>query len=154
MRRRHAVLALGLLLSAPAGAASPEADSLRALAGGTMVQLAGHPVVSLPLRGAVRGRQQMVYEGLRLPGPPLLLHEGRWLVGWGCADPEPRQGCADRGLFLAFDAEGERLFLLLLENGAPIHLAPPRAGRWPGALAGPFSIFAPGLARGPVFDPD
>jgi hypothetical protein len=154
MRLRRAVLALGLVLSAPAGAASPEAESLRALAGGTMVQLAAHPAVSILLRGAVRGRQQMVYEGLRLPGPPVLLHAGRWLAGWGCADPDPRQGCAERGLFLAFDTETERLFLMLLENGAPVYLAPPRTGRWPGALAGPFRAFAPDLARGPVFDPD
>jgi hypothetical protein len=152
MKGVAALLALLPLLAAPVGAASPEADSARAVAGGSMVQLGAHPAVGILLRGAARGWQQVVYEGLRLPGPPVTLHEGRWLVGWGCADPAPRQGCAGRGLFMAFDAEGERLFLMLLEDGAPVYLAPPRTGRWPGALAAPFAEFAPSLARGPVFD--
>lgn len=138
----------------PALAASPEAKSARALAGGTMVQLAAHPAVAPTLRGAARGRQQAVYEGLRLPGPPVALHAGRWLVGWGCADEAPRQGCAGRGLFIALDSETERLFLMLLDHGAPVYLAPARTGHWPAALAAPFSGFAPDLARGPVFDQD
>ncbi|TCZ66704.1 hypothetical protein [Roseicella aquatilis] len=119
-----------------------------------MVQLAAHVAVSSPLRNAARGRQQTVYEGLRLPGPPVALQAGRWLVGWGCADPAPAPGCRDRGLFIAFDVETERLFLMLVEQGAPVYLAPPRTGHWPAALAPAFDEFAPGLPRGPVFDQD
>ena len=117
-----------------------------------MVQLAAHPAVSSPLRNAARGKQQTVYEGLRLPGPPVALRDGRWLVGWGCADPAPAAGCHDRGLFMAFDSGSERLFLMLLENGVPTYLAPPRTGHWPVGLGPAFLEFAPGLARGPVFD--
>jgi hypothetical protein len=119
-----------------------------------MVQLAAQPAVGTLLRGAARGRQQQVYEGLRLAGPPVALVEDRWLVGWGCADPEPRGGCAGRGLFMAFDAGRERLFLMLLENGEPIYLAPARTGHWPAMLAEAFTGFAPDRVRPPVFDQD
>lgn len=117
-----------------------------------MVQLAAQPAIGTLLRGAARGRQQQVYEGLRLPGPPVALIADRWLVGWGCADPAPREGCHGRGLFMAFDATGERLFLMLLEDGAATSLAPPRTAHWPAALGAAFAGFAPGLARGPIFD--
>jgi hypothetical protein len=130
-----------LLLPAPALAAEPEA---RRAEGGTMVQLAAEPAVSLPLRGAARGRQQAVYEGLRLPGPPVAMVAGRWLVGWG------REG--ERGLFLAFDWQAEQLFLLLLVDGEAVYLAPARWSRWPTGLAEPFARFAPGLAKQPTFE--
>jgi hypothetical protein len=116
-----------------------------------MVALAAHPAVSGVLRGVARGRQQMVYEGLRLPGPPVALIEGRWLVGWGCGAPQEGTGCSGRGLFIAFDAESERLFLLLLEDGEPIYLAPARTARWPAALQAPFAGFASKLRHGPSF---
>lgn len=134
------MLAALLLAPAPAGAAEPET---RRVLGGTLVQLAAEPAVSLPLRGAARGRQQSVYEGLRLPGPPVSLVADRFLVGWG------RDG--SRGLFLAFDWRAEQLFLLLLVDGAPVHLAPARQARWPEPLAQPFAQFAPDLAGSPVF---
>jgi hypothetical protein len=76
----------------------------------------------------------------------------RWLVGWGCADPAAPGGCTGRGLFMAFDAGSERLFLMLLEDGGPIYLAPPRTAHWPAMLAGAFAGFASGLAKGPIFD--
>ncbi|TDG22546.1 hypothetical protein [Paracraurococcus ruber] len=114
--------------------------------------MAAHSAVSLALRNAARGRQQAVYAGLRLPGPPVALVEGRWLAGWGCADAGASQGCTGRGLFLAVDSATERLFLMLLEDGVPVYLAPHRTGHWPRPLAAPFAVFAPGLARGPVFD--
>ncbi|MDO9708657.1 hypothetical protein [Paracraurococcus lichenis] len=117
-----------------------------------MVQLAAHPAVATPLRGAARGSQQKVYEGLRLPGPPVALQAGRWLTGWGCGDPAPQPGCARHGLFIAVDAETERLFLMLLEDGAPVYLAPARTAHWPAELAAPFAGFAPDLPHGPVFD--
>jgi hypothetical protein len=135
--------ALGALLLAPFGAWAAEPNA-RAAAGGTLVQLAAEPAVAVLLRGAARGRQQTVYEGLRLPGPPVALVADRWLAGWGLD--------GDRGLFMAFDSEGERLFLMLIVDGRPIYLAPPRVARWPEALAEPFGRFAPGLAHGPSFE--
>jgi hypothetical protein len=129
-----------LLLPAPALAAEPE---VRRALGGTLVQLAAEPAVSLPLRSAARGRQQSVYEGLRLPGPPVALVAERWLVGWGREE--------ERGLFLAFDWQAEQLFLLLVIDGEPVYLAPARQARWPEALAEPYSRFAPGLASHPHF---
>jgi hypothetical protein len=138
--------ALGALLLAPLASAAAEPSLLEA-EGGTLVQMAAQPLVALVLRSAARGRQQMVYEGLRLPGPPVELVAGRWLVGWGCG----AAGCTEDGLFMAFDTEREQLYLLLLEEGWPIHLAPPRMAEWPEALAEPFGRFAPGLSRGPRF---
>lgn len=146
-RSRRALAALllapcgaGVLVTRTARAADPEA---RAVAGGTLVQLGALGSVAILLRGAARGRQQAVYEGMRLPGPPVALVADRWLVGWGSE--------GDRGLFMAFDAEGERLFLMLLVDGGPIYLAPPRVALWPEELAEPFHRFAPGLERGPRF---
>ena len=109
---------------------------LRALAGSSMVALGAHPAVATLLRNAARGRQQQVYEGLRLPGPPLALIEDRWLVGWG------REG--DRGLFMAFEIEHEQLVLFLLDAGRPVYLSP-RSAQWPPALAEPFGEFSTGL---------
>lgn len=142
---------LALLLAGRADAASPDALAARQAVGGTLVELAAQPAIAGLVRGVARGHQQAVYAGLRLPGPPVSLHDGRWLVGWGCGDTTA-DGCTGRGLFLAFDVEGGRLFLMLLEDGAAVYLAPPRTGHWPTALAGPFFGFAPGLARPPAFD--
>ena len=139
--------ALAALLLAPCGAplgAQAADPGVRSAAGGTLVQLAAQESIAVLLRGAARGRQQSVYEGLRLPGPPVALVADRWLVGWGSA--------GDQGLFMAFDSEGERLFLMLLVEGGPIYLAPPRVARWPEELAEPFHRFAPGLVRGPSFE--
>ena len=55
---------------------------------------------------------------------------------------------------MAFDAGSERLFLMLLDQGTPVYLAPPRTGHWPAMLADAFAGFAPGLPKGPVFDQD
>ncbi|MDB5373672.1 MAG: hypothetical protein JWP04_2314 [Belnapia sp.] len=138
---------LGALLALAPWVARAAVPGVRDRAGGTLVQLGADPAVAVLLRGAARGRQQSVYEGLRLPGPPVALVAGRWLVGWGAE--------ADRGLFMAFDADGERLFLMLLLDGGPIYLAPPRVARWPDELAETFAEFAAvcplGLAHGPRF---
>ncbi|NOG73251.1 hypothetical protein [Roseicella sp. DB1501] len=122
------------------------------MVGGTLAQLAAQPAVAPTLRGAARGRQQKVYDGLHEPGPPVALWAGRWLVGWSCADAAREGGCRERGLFLAIDAETERLFLMLIEDGVPDYLAPARTGRWPAALAAPFADFAPELPHPPIFD--
>ncbi|WP_431269747.1 hypothetical protein [Dankookia sp. P2] len=55
---------------------------------------------------------------------------------------------------MAFDAGTERLFLMLLEDGAPMFLAPARTGHWPAMLERAFAGFAPGLAHPPAFDQD
>ncbi|MBL6458579.1 hypothetical protein JMJ55_24890 [Belnapia sp. T6] len=141
-RALAALLPVPPLVTRSAQAADPAA---RALAGADLVALAAAPGVSPLLRGAARGRQQSVYEGLRLPGPPVTLVEERWLVGWS------RE--AERGLYLAYDTEQERLFLLLLIDGAAVFLAPGRWASWPAALAESFHRFAPGLHPGPGFEP-
>jgi hypothetical protein len=133
---------LAALLLAPAAAWAAEPEARRAI-GGSLVALAAEPAVSLPLRSAARGRQRAVYEGLRMPGPAVALVAERWLVGWG------RQG--EHGLFLAFDWQAEQLFLLLLDEGEAVYLAPGRFARWPEPLAEPFARFAPGIAGGPGF---
>ena len=125
---------LAALVAAPALAA--EDPTLRALVGGTMVALGAHPAVSVLLRNSARGRQQQVYEGLRMPGPPLTLVEDQWLVGWG------RDG--DRGLFIAFEIQLEQLVLFLLDDGKPVYLSP-RTSRWPTPLGPSFGQFSAGL---------
>jgi hypothetical protein len=128
----------GLLAALVASPAFAKADpSLRALVGGTMVALGAHPAVSVLLRNAARGRQQQVYEGLRMPGPPLALVEDHWLVGWG------RDG--RRGLFMAFEINQEQLVLFLLDDGKPVYLSP-RSAQWPAPLAESFGEFSQGLA--------
>jgi hypothetical protein len=128
---------LAALAASPALAAAE--PSLRALVGGTLVALGAHPAVAVLLRNAARGRQQQVYEGLRLPGPPLALVEDHWLVGWGREDR--------RGLFMAFEIAQEQLVLFLLDDGRPVYLAP-RTSQWPPSLAESFARFSEGLAPG------
>jgi hypothetical protein len=126
---------LAALVAAPALAA--EDASLRALVGGSMVELGAHPAVAVLLRNSARGRQQQVYEGLRMPGPPLALVEDHWLVGWG------RDG--RRGLFLAFEISQEQMVLFLLDDGKPVYLSP-RSSQWPAPLGPAFGEFSAGLA--------
>ena len=121
-------LLLGLLGASPARAQEPP---LTGLIGGDMVALAAHPAVRVLLRNAARGFQQHVYEGLRLPGPPVAA-VGRWLVGWGRQD--------QRGLFIAFEMQEEQLVLFLMVDGRPTYLSP-RSSHWPPALAEPFAAF-------------
>ena len=126
---RRALL-LGLL-AAPAMAQEPP---LAGLVGGSMVDLAAHPAVRTVLRSSARGYQQHVYDGLRLPGPPVAL-AGDWLVGWGRKDAQ--------GLFLAFEMQAEQLVLFLQVDGEPVYLSP-RGPKWPPALAVPFAAFRAG----------
>ncbi|WP_187830083.1 hypothetical protein [Siccirubricoccus phaeus] len=128
---RRALLAA--LFALPAAA---QEAPLRSLVGADMVALGAHPAVRVLLRNAARGRQQQVYEGLRLPGPPVALVAEHWLVGWG------REG--RRGLFIAFDTVQEQLVLFLLVDGQPVYLSP-RSSHWPPELAVPFGEFSEGL---------
>ena len=120
-----------LLAALGAGAARAEEPPLIGLVGADMVALAAHPAVRLLIRNAARGFQQHVYEGLRLPGPPITEHDN-WLIGWG------RQG--QRGLFMAYQMREEQLVLFLLVDGRPTYLSP-RSSHWPPALAEPFAAF-------------
>ncbi|MCO6415601.1 hypothetical protein JYK14_05335 [Siccirubricoccus sp. KC 17139] len=125
-----------LLASLAALPAAAQEAPLTSLIGADMVALAAHPAVRVLLRNAARGRQQHVYEGLRLPGPPIALVGEHWLVGWG------REG--RRGLFLAFETKQEQLVLFLLVDGQPVYLSP-RSTQWPPELAAPFADFSEGL---------
>jgi hypothetical protein len=120
-----------LLTALGADAARAEEPPLIGLVGGNMVGLAAHPAVRLLKRYAARGFQQHVYAGLRLPGPPIAVHDN-WLIGWG------REG--QRGLFMAFQMREEQLVLFLLVDGRPTYLSP-RSSHWPPALAEPFAAF-------------
>lgn len=135
MRRpagRRAIL-LGLAASLPAAA---QEAPLRGLVGQSLVAFAAHPAVAVLLRNSARGRQQLVYDGLRLAGPPVYMADEHWLVGWA------RQG--RRGLFMAFEVEAEQLVLFLLDDGRPLYLSP-RSRHWPAPLAAPFADFTEGL---------
>ncbi len=103
-------------------------------------------MVAALLRGVARGRQQRVYEGLHMAGPPLRLVDGRLLYGWGCDAAVDAGGCTGDGLFMAFDIPAERIFLALARDGA-IELLAPRGPGWPEALRAPFTAFAPVSAR-------
>jgi len=127
---------LGASLAAPAFGQEPP---LLGLVGGSLVQFAAHPAVGTLLRNSARGWQQHVYEGLRLPGPPVALVEQTWLVGWGRRD--------DSGLFLGFEIRAEQMVLFLLNGGAPVYLSP-RSRHWAPALGAPFADFTAGIGRG------
>ncbi|MCX7685633.1 MAG: hypothetical protein N2Z67_10250 [Acetobacteraceae bacterium] len=83
-------------------------------------------------RSAVRGRQALAAEALRAPVTvPVEVTEGRWLGARACA----AEGCSRLGIFLGWDARTARLYLLLVEDGAPALLVPPGGTRWPAAFA-------------------
>jgi hypothetical protein len=139
-------LLLALLLLAPpvrAAAPPPPADPL-ALAGQPVLALAAHPAVVGTLRQATGGRQGAVARHLRLPGPSLRVIADRTIYGWAC--DAGAAGCGQDGIFLAYDATAGRIFLALVEGGAPIAWVPPRAAPWPAALEGPLRDFNPALA--------
>ena len=140
-------LAAVLALAAPSAAQEP--TSALALAGQPVLALAGHAAVSGVLRQASGGRRRIVAERLRLPGPPMGVAADRFVYGWGC---DPR-GCREESLFLAFDTMRERIYLLVVEDGAPILFVPPRTAPWPETLAEPLRAFHPALAAALRFAP-
>jgi hypothetical protein len=139
-----------LLLVPPLRAAAARPDPL-ALAGQPVLALAAHPAVAGTLRQATGGRQGAVARHLRLPGPPLRALGGGTIYGWAC---DPDAGCGRDGIFLAYDAPGGRIFVLLVEDGAPIAWVPPRAAPWPAALEGPLRAFNPAMAARLRFLPE
>ncbi|MBW8269791.1 hypothetical protein [Caldovatus aquaticus] len=144
--RLPAFLLLGAALLAPGAArAAEETPGAAALLGQPVAALLGQPGVALGLRLAGGGWQHALAEAARLPGPPLRrAADGRHLFAWGCA---PEAGCGARGLFLAWDPQGGRVFAALVENGQPVLFVPPRRSReWPAALAAPVQAFDAGVA--------
>lgn len=145
MRRRRSLAAAALALALPSGAAaqaSPPEDP-RALAGEPVLALAAHPAVTLTLRQSTGGRQSAVARQARNPGPPLrVTPDGAFVLGWGCGGA----GCAQDGLFLAYDVAREQLFVVLFEGGQPLSWVPPRASPWPAALEAPLREFSPEIA--------
>lgn len=141
-----AMLAIRLAVAQPA---TPPEDP-RALVGQKVLALASHPAVTLMLRQTTGGRQAALARAMRLPGPALrLTQEGRVIYGWAC---DPAAGCEQDGVFLAHDAVGQRLFLVLVEGGAPNAWVPPRNAPWPAELAAPLRAFAPGIAARMQFE--
>ena len=101
------------------------------LAGASIRELAAHGEVAGIFRSAVRGRQGVVAEALRgVDSTPVEVTDERWLVARACGE----SGCPQLGIVLGWDAHMARLYLLVVQDGAPVLLIPPGT-RWPAAFA-------------------
>jgi len=69
--------------------------------------------------------------------------DGQYLHGHGC-NP---QGCRVRGIFLAWDLKGERMFMLVTEEGRVRLSIPPDPRAWPRELSAPLAGFSPALSE-------
>jgi hypothetical protein len=119
-------------------AARAEAPEVLLLAGQPVLELARHPTVGPRLRSMSAGRQRIVSDALRGPGPPIAVTDGRWVHGYGVT--------AQARVFLGFDTHTESVVILLLEDGRPSLFIPPRVARWPLALQPALREFAPEMA--------
>ena len=141
MWNKGAILALVALFSAaPAHAMDPD---IMSVIGQPVLSLAQRPEVGVVLRPASGGHRGAIAEALREAGPPVGLEDGQYLHGYGC-NPE---GCRVRGIFLAWDLKGERMFMLLTEEGRVRLSIPPDPRAWPRELSTPLAGFAPALAE-------
>ena len=141
MWNKGAILALLALFSAtPARAMDPD---IMSVIGQPVLALAQRPEVGVVLRPASGGHRGAIAEALREAGPPVGLVDGQYLHGFGC-NPE---GCRVRGIFLAWDLKGERMFMLLTEEGRVRASIPPDPRAWPRELSTPLMGFAPALAE-------
>jgi hypothetical protein len=132
------VLALVLLLAlAGAGRAEP------AVVGRPLLALADDTEVALLLRQASGGRQAILARRIRNPGPPIAAAEEGWVYGWTCAPPR----CGREDLFIAWNAEGRQLVLMLVDDGVPTHTVPPRSAPWPRPMQAPLAAFRAALGR-------
>ncbi|WP_424814349.1 hypothetical protein [Roseococcus sp. YIM B11640] len=122
--------------------ARAQAPEVLALAGQPVVALAAHPTVGPRLRRMAAGRQRVVSDALRGPGPGLAVSEGRWISGHACAPT----GCGEAKVFLAFDTQTESVVIMLLEHDRPSLFIPPRIAIWPKALQPALVEFDPGMA--------
>lgn len=127
-----ALLLLVLLAAAPAAAQPARDPSPLTLAGRPVAELAAHPDLSIGFRSVSRGRQTYVFRHLRAADPGALrVAENRYIFGWTCDGGD----CAEAGLFLGYDGQTERFYLLLLDEGAASLTVPTRGAPWPGPLA-------------------
>ena len=141
MSNKRAVLALlALLGAAPARAMDPD---IMSVIGQPVLALAQRPEVGVVLRPASGGHRGVIAEALREAGPGVGVVDGQYLHGHGC-NPE---GCRVRGIFLAWDMKGERMFMLLADEGRVRLSIPPDPRAWPRELATPLNSFAPALAE-------
>lgn len=120
------------LIVSPARAQAPAEPSVLTLAGQSVATLARHPDLSIGFRSVTRGRQTYVLRHLRAADPgSLQVAEDRYVYGWTCDGAD----CARDGLFLGYDSETERFYLLLLDEGVASLTVPTRGAPWPGPLA-------------------
>jgi hypothetical protein len=110
------------------------------LADRPLVALAAHPTVGPRLRTMTAGRQRVVSDAVRGPGPPLAV-TGSWIHGQACAPG----GCGEAKVFLAFDSQTESVVIMLLEHDRPSLFIPPRVAPWPAILAPAIREFSPEL---------
>jgi len=120
------------MLVFPAAAQPDRAPSALDLAGQPVSALAAHPDVVVILRSVSRGRQTYVLRHLRAAEPaPLHAAEERYVFGWTCDGG----ACAEAGLFLGYDTQTERLYLLLIDEGVASLTVPTRGAPWPAPMA-------------------
>ena len=111
--------------------------------GQPVLSLAQRPEVGAVLRPASGGHRSVIAEALREPGPGVALLDGQYLHGHGCN----REGCRVRGIFLAWDLKGERMFMLVTEEGRVRVSIPPDPRAWPRELSAPLAGFSPALSE-------
>ncbi len=128
----------GVLLAAAFFAAAPEAASLE---GQPLAALLTRPSVGLTLRQVSGGHQRAVSEGIRRPGRLSVAAE-RYVSGHSCGEA----GCDTEGLFVGWDAETGRVFLIVVEDASPVLTVPPRRAQWPEALRTAVAAFNPAIA--------
>lgn len=139
-----ALLLLGVLLAWPVGAQPVPEPPVLSLGGRPVAALAAHPDLSIGFRSVTRGRQTYIFRHLRAENPgQLALAEGRYIYGWTCAGGD----CAESGLFLGYDSQTERLYLLLLDEGVASLTVPTRGAPWPAPLAEAVLAVKPDLRR-------
>ncbi len=141
MWNKGAILALlALLGAAPARAMDPD---IMSVIGQPVLALAQRPEVGAVLRPASGGHRSVIAEALREPGPGVGLLHGQYLHGHGCN----REGCRVRGIFLAWDLKGDRMFMLVTEEGRVRASIPPDPRAWPRELAVPLAGVSPALSE-------
>ncbi|MGI9128788.1 MAG: hypothetical protein ACR2IG_11305 [Roseomonas sp.] len=141
MLNKRAVLALlALCGAAPARAMDPD---IMSVIGQPVLALAQRPEVGVVLRPASGGHRSAIADALREAGPPVGVVDGQYLHGYGCN----HEGCRVRGIFLAWDLKGERMFMLLTEEGRVRLSIPPDPRAWPRELSAPLAGFSPALSE-------
>ncbi|MFC0387810.1 hypothetical protein [Muricoccus vinaceus] len=119
-------------MAAPARAQVDRAPSALNLVGQPVSALAAHPDVVVILRSVTRGRQTYVLRHLRAAEPGgLHSADDRYIFGWTCDGGD----CPQEGLFMGYDTQTERLYLLLVDEGVASLTVPTRRSPWPAPMA-------------------